>query len=745
MTRLIWILALALALPAFGQAPTRVVSTIADLDALYPGSSQPHVLVQGFSTSGDWGAPKAFRWDSTNALSTNAIRRATRNGVGRWVHDWDGDLRVWGVKADGSTDDTAAVDAAFSYALGSANETETLVFPPGTMIHSGISIAPTKHKLLRLRGSSANSATAVEPFGSRLLLKPGSTNVLFSVALSPSYRLRFDVQGLYFDGNRDNCTNATDVLRITGDGTSYLSVGSWQDCAFNRGNRHGILLTNAVYQFKATRVNCQSNRDTGIWTDRGGDHHFTSFLSEKSGGNGVYHYATENTTYQDSDVAFNGGNGVYLLDCRKLRFVNCDLSVAGKSCVVLEGGAYNNMFHSSFVNCRIGSPNSSLSGVPTTYPSGTYSTVTLSGSSGSHWGHVFENCMVLAFEANDSTKPKNVFEDARSNIQWTTYPGGGVTLIGCAVSSATNYTVSGPYSTGFTQNANLVGTVDHGGAYGATNSVPSFSTTRSFDGLGVSTFGAYTNTNPALRVLGGVSASSLITLDRQNNAKIGFSISGDTFRITDETNATQIVAFNDDSTTSTLFLGGQGTPRTGRIYNGNPTGTDSAALPLRMFTWGTGSGSLASANFEVYSPTTGVSGSSVQTTYRTFAIQGAQSGKRTPMLLWDNEAGTLRNVTTTNLTSPVTGTATLVAGSATVTNSVFSSNSIPMLTYKSNPTLGGVAGVLSGSFSATNANGVLTITSTSGTDTNQVFWLVAPRTGGANEVVLHSGKYLIFE
>lgn len=95
-----WIWLLLCCLPALGQAPTRVVSTLTALSSLYPGTTQPHVLVQGYSTPGDWGPAKTFRWDSTNALATNAVRRATRTGVGRWVHGWNGDVRAFGVTSE---------------------------------------------------------------------------------------------------------------------------------------------------------------------------------------------------------------------------------------------------------------------------------------------------------------------------------------------------------------------------------------------------------------------------------------------------------------------------------------------------------------------------------------------------------------------------------------------------------------------------------------------------------------------
>lgn len=113
------------------------LNTIADLDLTYPiyrnGVAQT-AAVRGFYTAGDWGAAKLFRYDSTNALSTNAIRRASRNGVGRWVHDWaDGDIRAFGAKPDSSTDNTAAYALAVAEAK-SRNGGYTLYFPPGAYV-----------------------------------------------------------------------------------------------------------------------------------------------------------------------------------------------------------------------------------------------------------------------------------------------------------------------------------------------------------------------------------------------------------------------------------------------------------------------------------------------------------------------------------------------------------------------------------------------------------------------------------
>ena len=115
MKRLLPLLIL-LCLPALGQAPIRVVRNLAALDGWYPSIGQPALSVLGHTTPGDWGPAREFRWDSTNALATNAIRRATVTGVGRWIHDWDGDVREFG--ANVLNDDNAdQLQAAADYAL----------------------------------------------------------------------------------------------------------------------------------------------------------------------------------------------------------------------------------------------------------------------------------------------------------------------------------------------------------------------------------------------------------------------------------------------------------------------------------------------------------------------------------------------------------------------------------------------------------------------------------------------------
>lgn len=123
-------------LSAFGQT-VAVYNTISQMDTNAPSNRETHAQVSGFYTPGDWGSNlKYFRYDKTNSLATNAVRRAVPSGVGRRVLDgWDGDPRVFGAKFSGSTTNDAALNqAALQAALDHAELVGTkFQMPPGTI------------------------------------------------------------------------------------------------------------------------------------------------------------------------------------------------------------------------------------------------------------------------------------------------------------------------------------------------------------------------------------------------------------------------------------------------------------------------------------------------------------------------------------------------------------------------------------------------------------------------------------
>lgn len=101
-----------------GQSQVRVVNTLADLDAWKPSSNQPLVRVLGKVTIGDWGPAREYKYDATSTSATSLVCRLPAAPYpGRWVFDWNGDVRVFGAIPDDSVDDTDALQEAANAAL----------------------------------------------------------------------------------------------------------------------------------------------------------------------------------------------------------------------------------------------------------------------------------------------------------------------------------------------------------------------------------------------------------------------------------------------------------------------------------------------------------------------------------------------------------------------------------------------------------------------------------------------------
>jgi hypothetical protein len=116
MFRIICIILFLFGIPVLSQDRPRItLQTISQLSTRPPFTNEV-VEVLGYSTPGDWGVPKIFRWDATNTLATNAIRIKSALAVGRYIHDWDGDVRVFGANVL-NNDNADQLQAAADYAL----------------------------------------------------------------------------------------------------------------------------------------------------------------------------------------------------------------------------------------------------------------------------------------------------------------------------------------------------------------------------------------------------------------------------------------------------------------------------------------------------------------------------------------------------------------------------------------------------------------------------------------------------
>lgn len=157
MFRIICIILFLFGIPVLSQDRPRItLQTISQLSTRPPFTNEV-VEVLGYATLGDWGVPKIFRWDATNTLATNAIRIKAAPAIGRYVHEWDGDVRVFGYVTGlraAATNNLAALQAADAYAVTSGTE---LLIPGGDSFISG-TWTNNHHRISGTagRGSGAN-------------------------------------------------------------------------------------------------------------------------------------------------------------------------------------------------------------------------------------------------------------------------------------------------------------------------------------------------------------------------------------------------------------------------------------------------------------------------------------------------------------------------------------------------------------------------------------------------------------
>jgi len=115
MKLLLLVLAALAAINSYGQ-PVVYVNSLAALDARRPIANET-VYVKGATNAGDWGGrvlPFVYFPSSTNA--TDRFCRTPSTGVGRYIYDWQGDVRDFGASTL-NADNADQLQAAADYAL----------------------------------------------------------------------------------------------------------------------------------------------------------------------------------------------------------------------------------------------------------------------------------------------------------------------------------------------------------------------------------------------------------------------------------------------------------------------------------------------------------------------------------------------------------------------------------------------------------------------------------------------------
>lgn len=192
----------------------KVVATIAALRALTGTDLTGTVLVQGYAAIGDGGGG-LFLWSSADSSTDNlgTIVIPDSAGVGRWHRLWDGalDVRWFGAKFDGTTDDATAINAAITAANAAGGG--TVLMPYGT---ARLAAKITMKASVRLLGS-----------GWSTILKPTDAS---ADAVNPLVHFRnitkAEASDFAIDGNATGLTQAV--------GHAAIRMAGCSDCIVDR-------------------------------------------------------------------------------------------------------------------------------------------------------------------------------------------------------------------------------------------------------------------------------------------------------------------------------------------------------------------------------------------------------------------------------------------------------------------------------------------------------------------------------
>jgi len=194
------------------------------------GRGETCSVLFGWNTN-DWGGEQRWTFypnatDPTNASMAGPVVAA--KGGGRWKHEratWDvQDARLWGIKADGVTDDTAAWQAALDYPAaalelrsGSTSVvTNVKITRPKRIIGNGATVVQVYSALTNMLSISSSDVTVSE------LRFNGRTNSNRGILITDDVD-RVLVEKCYFNGFRENPSRAR-IAGIYGWGNNEVTI-----------------------------------------------------------------------------------------------------------------------------------------------------------------------------------------------------------------------------------------------------------------------------------------------------------------------------------------------------------------------------------------------------------------------------------------------------------------------------------------------------------------------------------------
>lgn len=178
------------------------------------------VIVSGHTNANDGGGGIFTYFDSLATPDNGGTVLSPNSGVGRWIRQYDNEINIlwFGAKGDGSTDDTAAIQAAIS----SAEANSIILFPPTSASYKITSQISIPVNGLSLVGENSKISGANDTQYQKFLFL-GRTGGM--------------VKGLIFDGLYSFAATGLGAGMITVQNSSNITI---ENCEFNNIAQSGV-------------------------------------------------------------------------------------------------------------------------------------------------------------------------------------------------------------------------------------------------------------------------------------------------------------------------------------------------------------------------------------------------------------------------------------------------------------------------------------------------------------------------
>lgn len=183
----------------------RVVTSIAGLRTV--GSAGRNlVLVAGYYSAGDGGGG-IYRLDTSDTTTAdNGGTVIVSSAGGRWKlrHHGDVSVKQFGARGNGTTDDTAAINAAVAFVVGLK---QPLHFPAGTYLVTSTISLPVGSQLVGVKGDQYPDGFTIAPLATTIKFQPNVANSDLFVASGTDYsgfRFQYSIEGMFITGNANS-------------------------------------------------------------------------------------------------------------------------------------------------------------------------------------------------------------------------------------------------------------------------------------------------------------------------------------------------------------------------------------------------------------------------------------------------------------------------------------------------------------------------------------------------------------